>query len=180
MHDTLELEEALQRDEYTRKFDPRVFAADQPPQKLPPRYLYILNTDPISKGGTHWVLIFRRDANHPPVFFDSYGKAPSWHYAGWKRFDGFRRSTEDFQQVHTTVCGDHCLYVGRRLAAGYALNTILQSYDAQDEKHNDEAVFSLVHSRFKFLNQTGHDNTVKRKYKQNCQVSRPRRIQRED
>lgn len=179
MHDTFQLQRALKKDENTEKFDPEVIAADGVlplVKETPNRYLIIGNTDPKGFPGTHWVLFFRRSSSHPPIFFDSYGKNPSYYYPGWMFFDSHRRSKEDFQQEDTTVCGDFCLYVARRVAAGYSLQTVLESFQPEDQKHNDEMVFSLVHRRFKFLNKTGHGRVVKKQYIQNCQVCRATKI----
>lgn len=179
MHDTSQLQKALENDEHTEKFNPEVTSADGVlplVKKNPNKYLIIGNTDPSSLPGTHWVLFFRRSSSHSPIFFDSYGEKPSYYYAGWKLFDSNRRSKEDFQQQHTTVCGDFCLYVARRVSAGYSLQTVLESFQPQDEKQNDEMVFSLVHRRFKFINKTGHGRLFKKKYTQNCQVCKARKI----
>ena len=175
MHDTFQLQKALDADEETNRFQPKVIAADQLPDKLPQRFLFILNTDPTHKGGKHWVLAFRRSASKRPVFFDSYGMLPSKYYKGWRKLDSFQRSTDDFQQPETTVCGDHCLYVGKRLAAGHSLAKILKSYSKDDQKHNDEKVFLLIHSRFKFLNRTEHGRIQRKKFKPYFQICLPRK-----
>lgn len=178
-HDTFELQKALDKDEYTSNFNPKVTSADEGLaflEKNSGRHLLIANTDPSGLPGTHWVLFFRRNSSHPPIFFDSYGKKPSHYYSGWRHFDSRGRSNENLQQDHTSVCGDYCLYVARRVAAGYAVKTVLESFQPQDRKHNDEMVFSLVHRRFKFLNKTGHENVVKKQYLQNCQVCKARKI----
>ena len=173
MHDTFQLQKALDADEETRRFQPKVIATDQLPDKLPQRFLFILNTDPTHKEGKHWVLAFRRSESKRPVFFDSYGMLPSKYYKGWQKLDSFQCSTDDFQQLETTVCGDHCLYVGKRLAAGHSLDKILKSYSKDDQKHNDEKVFLLIHSRFKFLNRTDHGRIQRKKFKPYFQICLP-------
>lgn len=57
-----------------------------------------------------------------------------------------------------------------------SLQTVLETFHPEGEKHNDEMVFSLVHRRFKFLNRTGQGRVVKKKYIQNCQVCKARKI----
>lgn len=76
-HDTFELQKALDKDEYTSNFNPKVTSADEGLaflEKNSGRHLLIANTDPSGLPGTHWVLFFRRNSSHPPIFFDSYGK----------------------------------------------------------------------------------------------------------
>lgn len=164
------MNDALDTDEETRRFQPKVIAANQLPDQLPQRFLFMLDTDPTHKGGKHWVLAFRRMASKRPFFFDSYEMLPSKYYKGWQKLDSFQRSTDDFQQLETTVCGDHCLHVGKRLATGHSRAKILKSYSKDDQKHNDEKVFLLIHSRFKFLNRTHHGRIHRKKFKPYFQI----------
>lgn len=124
MHDTLQLLRALKTDPHTKVFNTGVYAADRVPSRLPNNFIFIMNTDPSNRPGQHWVLVFRKDVSSPAVFFDSYGKRPSVYFKSWNRFDSFKRSKEDFQQRHSDVCGDHVLYVARRLAQGYDLFSV--------------------------------------------------------
>lgn len=176
-HDTEELQKALDRDEYTCKFKPLVTSADRAVDFLASnatKHLVIANTDPSGFPGTHWVLFFARDSSHPAIFFDSYGKKPSTYYKGWEQFDSRRRNKQELQQEHTSVCGDYCLYVARQTSAGYSLQSILEkNFNPQDKDNNDELVYFLVHSRFKFLNKTKHKNVDERQYK-SCQSCKPR------
>lgn len=180
MHDTLQLKKACSEDKHIKTFFLDVFAADQIPNHLPSKFLFIANTDPISKPGRHWVLFFRRNVNEEPFFFDSYGRSPSSYNGFWKRFDSFRRSKEDVQQKHTTVCGDHCLYVAKRLCSGKSLEKSLECYDAENEKGNDERVFALVHAQFKHLNSIDHVNVTLRRHRGSittgCQMCEPRQV----
>ena len=183
-HDTVELQKALERDEYTSNFRPMVTSADKAVTFImnnESKHLVITNTDPTGLPGTHWVLFFRRDGSHRSIFFNSYGKKPSYYYGGWQQFDVRRSNKKNLQQDHTSVCGDYCLIVARETAAGYALQTVLKSFNLQDKETNDELVFSLVHSRFNFLNKTKHENVKQRKAK-NCQScnARSQGIQKEN
>ena len=169
MHDTLELQKALNGMAKSKTFNPIVTPADGVKSRIKrTKFLIIANTDPSSKPGE----------NERPIYFDSYGKPPSFYYKEWRHFDNFLRSTEDFQQRHTTVCGDHCLYVARRLVEGHSFKKILNSYRPKDEKTNDEAVHFLVHKHFKFLNKTKHYRTRKLAFIQKCQTCKPRRIEK--
>ena len=178
MHDTLELQKALDGMKKSKTFNPIVTPAYGVKSRMKrTKFLIISNTDPSSKPGQHWVLFFKR-RNERPIYFDSYGKQPSFYNKEWRPFDNFRRSTEDFQQKHTTVCGDHCLYVARRFVEGHPLKKILNSYRPKDEKTNDEAVHFLVHKHFKFLNKTKHYRTRKLAFTQQCQTCKPRKIKK--
>lgn len=180
MHDTFQLRKACSQDRHIKPFFLDVLAADQIPKQLPHKFLIIANTDPISKPGTYWVLFFRRHENEDPIFFDPYGLSPSSYNTSWKRFDNFRRSREDFQQKHTTVCGDHCLFVAKRLCSRKSFEKTLECYDAEDEKGNDQRVFALVYAQFKHLNSVDHKNVTLTRARGSittgCQMCEPRQV----
>ena len=178
MHYTDEILRALKADPLTESYKPQVLPADDvlPALKGKEKFLIIGNTDPSWKDGQHWVLFFKKNKYMKPIFFDSYGKKPSYYFPNWVTMDNFRRSTEDYQQKHTTVCGDHSLYVARRLAKGHSFSSILKTYHKNDEKTNDEFVFYLVHKKFKFLQKNAHKFTASRKFLQKCQSCKPRKV----
>ena len=57
-----------------------VFAQDELPQQqqLPAASFLIVNTDPSSKPGEHWILLWWSDEER--ILFDSYGLLPSKWY----------------------------------------------------------------------------------------------------
>ena len=72
------IEIVLKKDKKTRPIFLGAFARDELPKS--PRYpsCFILNTDPRSKPGEHW-LAFYYSSNGFCEFFDSYGNPPSYY-----------------------------------------------------------------------------------------------------
>lgn len=76
----------------------------------------IVNTDPSSLPGTHWIAIYIT-YDRQGYFFDSFGKSPAsreFHrniinflYMNCKTFYYSRRQVQD---IHATTCGEHCLH----------------------------------------------------------------------
>lgn len=88
-----------------------VFAADQAPLQLPPySCAYVVNTDPASSPGTHWVAFV---AKSPLVleYYDSYGK-PLRSYPQIRVPYGRRiiSNTTLFQSRRSTVCGHYAIF----------------------------------------------------------------------
>ena len=159
MHDTFQLQKIGRKDEDFQKANfLGVYAADQIPKKLPPNACFIVNTDPISKSGTHWLAFYKK--GDLKIFFDSYGQSLSKYkevqkhsIAGWKRRD------MDLQQFNSDVCGDYCLIFLKSVATNEGdLDFFYKMFDAEDREGNDELVFSMAHSYYpNILNETPHD-----------------------
>ena len=82
---------------------------------------------------------------------------PSELNALWKQFDSYKRSSQDYQQRHSTVCGDYCLYVLKLFNMGKTLENVLSRFDRYDKEHNDERVSERVHAEYpRILNTSSH------------------------
>lgn len=74
----------------------------------------ILNTDPSSQPGEHWVAFFFQ-ASSPlsPMFefFDSYGNPPSYYSFPFLKqmLDQMYYNTEKLQSINSNVCGQYCI-----------------------------------------------------------------------
>ena len=150
MHDTFQLLKLCTRDKYISETFLGVFAGDRfPKQRLVP-CCFIINTDNSGKPGQHWIAIYEKSSTNPSqnTFFDSYGSAPSELNPLWKHFDSYKRSNKDYQQKHSTVCGDYCIYVLKLLNAGKTLQNVLTRFDPQDKEYNDERVSERVHAEY--------------------------------
>lgn len=155
MHDTDQLRQCCKRDEDINPSFLDVFPADFLPSRLPDTCSFILNTDPSSKGGQHWVAACKIDGR--PFYFDSYGRKPSDWYPGWNILNGFKRSTEDFQQDTSDVCGDYCLNFLKNMTSGRSFDSFLKVLDETDDLGNDIAMRSYAHKMWPTtLNQTTH------------------------
>lgn len=78
------------------------------------RKFYIVNTDPISKPGQHWILIYRTTELNC-YYFDSYGgyNPIENDISNFLSINGLRiyRNRNRFQSDSTELCGVYCLYV---------------------------------------------------------------------
>ena len=108
-----------------------VFAADQLPfldSIVRPSGL-IVNSDPISKPGTHWLAMYYGADGHDE-FFDSYGQSPSSYQKAWIDHlnPGFQYSRKRLQSDDTSVCGHYCVYYLKQKRKGSTLDTIVKPF----------------------------------------------------
>ena len=166
MHDTLQLQKVCEKDEDISPHFLGVFAADQVPwQEIRKRsnWSMIINTDPISKPGQHWVASMKRsDGSGKCLFFDSYGNSPStYNRQLWKPLERCDRNEKDYQQTLSTVCGDYCVFFLKLFSKEdqpLELNILDRFFDEHDDKSNDDEVHKIVHRWYpKLLNNTQHD-----------------------
>lgn len=150
MHDTFQLLKVGTRDKHISKTFLGVFAADRFPKQRQLPCCYIINTDNSGKPGQHWIAIYENSFTDlsQNIFFDSYGSVPSKLNALWKQFDSYERSSQDYQQRHSTVCGDYCLYVLKLFNMGKTLENVLSRFDRYDKEHNDERVSERVRAEY--------------------------------
>lgn len=147
MHDTIQLRKACEKDPIISQHFKGVFAADQiPMQKLSREmgsWSIIMNTDPLSKPGQHWVAVLKKD--NKCYFFDSYGQAPTKYQPDlWKPFSRCERNQKDYQQTLSTVCGDYCIFF-LRLFSTPGFKTDFKHLDNYFDEHRDEENDQLVH-----------------------------------
>lgn len=163
MHDTIQLSKACQEDPFIQPVFQGVFAADQVPfQKLArlSNWAIIINTDPASRPGQHWVAAMKR--NGRCYFFDSYGNDPSVYQRNiWRPFNRCERNTKDYQQTFSTVCGDYCLFFLRLFCLKDFrpdFDHLDQYFDEHRDSENDNLVHNIVHQWFpKILDEELHD-----------------------
>lgn len=127
---TVELEEVLLSDPYTRQQLVGVFAADNLPRAFVRPGILIANTDPRSKPGRHWVAMYIDDKGRGE-FFDSFGMAPQVN----KHRDFLDRNsfiwtynTYELQGYTSTVCGEYCVLYLLHKARGLSLQDFLWHY----------------------------------------------------
>jgi hypothetical protein len=88
------------------------FPSDKIPSRAHYPYSYVVNTDPSTEPGSHWVAFYHSSPTNAE-FFDSYGQAPSAYGINvvctlWNQ--------RAIQQIDSDVCGHHCVsYVVHRL-----------------------------------------------------------------
>lgn len=136
------LDRFLRQDAHTSEHFVGVFAADTLPRALlkKPAFL-IVNSDPISKPGTHWLAI-TVDKCGNGEYFDSYGLKP--FVAHHKRFlsrvcNTWKYNHVDLQSIQSSVCGHYCAMYLLFKSHGYKLQDFVNCF-TKDCKKNDALV----------------------------------------
>ena len=133
----------MEKDQHAATLFEGVFAADTLPTHVyrKPAY-FIVNTDPVSKPGKHWIAI-TIDCHGHGEYFDSYGLPPyinnhqkflNRHCKTWKF------NNTDLQALDSTVCGQYCVMYLLHKSHGYSLNDFKTMYFSENCNKNDEIV----------------------------------------
>ena len=165
MHDTFQLRRVGQ------KISPNhfkgVFGADQIPWSRlrgNEEWSFIVNTDPISKPGEHWIAVAQKPGQHC-VFFDSYGNKPAYYNPVlWRSLNRCQINAEDYQQDTSTVCGDYALYFLSQFhhRPSWNWNVLKRVFDPDDDPGNDLWVQNTMHRRYpQQLDKEKHDEELK-------------------
>jgi len=132
----------LKRDVVTRRWYRGIFAADQLPIHLKPG-LYVVNTDPMSMPGQHWV-VFYKTRNHLE-FFDSLGRKPSHYQPDWPEVTIYNHKRI---QGQAPVCGLYCIYYAILRCRRKTMSEILSRF-VKDTAKNDLFVKHYIRKHFK-------------------------------
>ena len=138
-----------------------VFPADKIPVQDMKRsnfFCCIANTDASDKPGQHWVAFICLKGKR--IFFDSYGKHPSYYNSFWADFDSWTASEMEIQQEDSDVCGDYCIFFLKFASsnADFSLSKFYRYFDSDGKEENDNLVFQICHSLYpRILNSVGHD-----------------------
>lgn len=166
---SIELELSLTSDPMTRKLFKGVFAADQlrsvKKGTISFPGLYVCNTDPSYKPGTHWVCIYLfidQDGAAKGEYFCSYGKPPisqfvhflHSHTSTW--IENKFRLQSDF----SSVCGSYVLYFAYHRSRSRSFKEILSDF-TQDFINNDAYVKMFVVQRYGEVNFDSTNENVK-------------------
>jgi hypothetical protein len=139
--DAKQLSTILQREPDTRPFFKGVFSADSVLTFSPcVPCAIIINTDPSSQPGRHWVAIFIDNTNQGQ-FFDSYGNKPEYYHPEWnlwlskwtKKWTYSSRVVQPDSSVH---CGVHSLFFILHCCQGLSYGDIMELY-TEDKMAND-------------------------------------------
>lgn len=112
-----------------------VYAADLAPASLPDNAThypcaYVVNTDPSTKPGQHWVAFYSSAPSQTIEFFDSYGNKPSAypHIRLPTNVPAGVYSNIAFQSKRSAVCGHYCIfYLVKRAVARWPRTLILHT-----------------------------------------------------
>lgn len=138
-----ELESVMRHDPHTASIFQGVYASDTLPRALTHLpALFIVNTDPSSKPGTHWQAMFI-DKDRRGEFFDSYGMAPFvQHHINFlkKMCKSYKYNHVDLQAIDSSVCGQYCVMYLLFKAHGFSMTHYVKHNFTLDCKKNDQIV----------------------------------------
>ena len=124
---TREILRALKSNNRTGPLVLGVFASDQLPADVPRPCCLVVNTDPASKPGEHWVAIFINSSGILD-YFDSYGLSPQVpSIIKWISENSVAHSVnkECVQSYMTATCGQHCIFFLLWRCGGQAMHRIV-------------------------------------------------------
>ena len=123
-----------------------VFPSDMLPRRKCRFSLYVVNLDPHTKPGSHWIGI--HFANNIAYYFDSYGNIPMNNDILSfleRNADSIMYNRVCFQSKLTKTCGHFCLYFLHRRARHLKLKDL----DVNNKKRNEHFITRFVHNRLK-------------------------------
>lgn len=143
---TDDIRDILTRDKRTKSSFRGVYAKDQLPVSAPSSSLYVCNTDPSTRRGEHWVVIYI-DSERRGEFFDSIGDVRPIE----EQFERFlcknsiiwTRNAKAVQHLLSDACGYHCIFFAINRCVGYSMNSIINMY-TPNLMYNDEIVQEFV------------------------------------
>ena len=129
---TFQLTAALQKNPITKKYFDGVYPRDILNSiKKTPRMI-IVNTDPSTKGGKHWILLYF-DTWGCAKIFDSLGNDVASYHSSITKFIQ-RHSTHYMHAVHDRIqpkgnalCGHYCLYYAYSRCEGMSAQKIVHT-----------------------------------------------------
>lgn len=125
---TTQLKCAIREDACLNKLVKGVYSSDVIPSgnELYP-YAYVINTDPQSQPGEHW-LVCVCENDQTREFYDSFGRSPSYFNENIsKKFKGFDFNDIQIQKEYNDTCGFHVLYFLIMKCRGKSLKNIVNS-----------------------------------------------------
>lgn len=145
MLDTVAIRDLLKKDKRTRTSFRGVFACDELPEQSPTSSLYIINTDPASRPGKHWVAVYITSQRYGE-YFDSFGM-----HTTVERIESFLNkncirwqcNTKHVQDLLSDACGYHCIFYSVHRCIGFNLQAIINMY-TNDSLCNDAIVKAFV------------------------------------
>jgi hypothetical protein len=121
-----------------------VYASDCLPIKVGPSTAFIVNTNPHTKSGTHWIAIYL-DRSGRLEYFDSFGQPPTVtdhvRFIRRKCFHYYWNSSV-LQSAYSAVCGHYWLTYLYFRTKGYSLQDYISLFTT-DVNRNDSVVYEL-------------------------------------
>jgi hypothetical protein len=123
-----------------------VFAADKVPKRISQYpFCCVINTDPASKPGEHWVACYAESAS-TLEFFDSFGLPPSTypHIRGLRNVKFFNNVS--LQSMFSRACGPYCVFYISQRSKGISSPCIIARISKLNPLQRDSAVVRHLRS----------------------------------
>ena len=148
--DTHQIDSILKKDRFTKHDFRGVYACDQLPKRYVPRpSAFVVNTDPSTLPGEHWVAIYiTRDGEGE--YFDSYGqpvKLPEIKTFLKKNARRTYHNRRPLQGPWTAVCGQYCIFFLLQRCRGLTMTKIVNLFSL-DKRDNDVLVNDFIRRHF--------------------------------
>jgi len=153
--DSKQLRACLAEDPKMRSIAGGVMAIDElPTTPAPGRRLFIINTQPSSQPGAHWLAIyFPTNAPQPVEFFDALGQSPENYPSRIMQFimsggQDYVYQTQALQSSEANTCGHFCLYYLVHRVRGINLETLFKDFSVDHYIVNEQRVIDFVKKHF--------------------------------
>lgn len=136
----------IKKDVIAREHFTGVFASDKLPKITHYPISCVINTDPSSLPGQHWIA-FYIDNKKMCSFFDSYGKKPSFY--GIDQYLKYFSNNIEFnnsqlQGLDSSSCGYYCIYFVILKSRGLTLENITSVFSNKNFRFNDILIEKLI------------------------------------
>lgn len=128
-----------------------VYASDCLPLHISPSTAIVVNTDPHTRSGTHWVVFYLDEDGNRIEYFDSFGLPP--HLPYYQQF--LKRNARRYvynehrlQGYNSFVCAHYCLTFLYSRANGLTMNEFVNAFSFKNTTLNDGFIYSLYKSIF--------------------------------
>ena len=136
------------------------FALNQVPlvYTLNPPFALVVNTEPSTQAGDHWIALFQSDSGQPVDILDTRGDSSRnrdyiHHLLDTLKIEDYRINRLPLQSLCSSVCGEYCiLYVYCRSVLQWSFHSFLSLFSETDLYGNDCFVYDFVHQHFDVLN----------------------------
>lgn len=120
-------------------------------------FAVIVNNQPSTKEGMHWICFYKSKDSRAVEFFDSYGLGIDFYPKSLQQFckkhgSFITQSKSQYQSNMSDVCGDYCLWFLLSRFKRKSFASTLSSLSRSDQERNDHLVDSFVKRKFKFPN----------------------------
>lgn len=126
---------------------------------LNPPFGLVVNTEPSSHEGDHWIALFQSEPHQPVDILDTRGYAPSRrgqryirHLVDTLKIDAYRINRLPLQSYCSSVCGEYCILFIDCRRCGWSFESFLSLFSERDLYGNDCFVYAFVHHYFDILN----------------------------